>query len=293
MKRKTDLKKAKKLSRLAFELEENGQIEDAIATYKRAIANAPKWANAYYNLGLAYKKQRDWEHSLKYNKKATELDPKEGDPAWWNLGIAATALKKWSIAKKAWEGFGMTIPNKTGEEIRMTIGITPVRLVENREVVWVKRIDPTRGIIENIPTRESKRRFGDIVLHDGAPNGERNYEGQKFHVFDEIEIWESSTYQTYAIWVKNASRKDLDLIRKVCAENNVEFANWTGTIRRICKKCSEGTPHEHHDNLAEKNIESGEYHLAFALENSVSFDDLLIKIKAVVKLQITDKERII
>lgn len=293
MKRKTDLKKAKKLSQLARELEEKGQWMDAVAAYKRAIANAPKWADTYYNLGLVYKKQRDWENSLKYNKKATELDPQKGDPAWWNLGIAATAVRNWDIAKKAWEGFGMTIPSKTGEEISMDIGITPVRLQENKEVVWVKRLDPARGVIENIPTKESKRRFGDIILHDGAPNGQRIYDGRKFHVFDEIEIWQSSNYRTYAIWVKNTTPKELDLIKTVCDQNNVEFANWTGTIRRICKKCSEGIPHEHHDNSVEKTIETGEYHLAFALNNTVSFDDLLVKIKAVVTLKISDKERII
>lgn len=285
--------KANRLNNLALELERKGDKGKAIECYKKAISLAPKWASPYYNLGLLYKHQADWKNSLHYNEIATGLDA-DDQPGWWNMGIAATALSEWEKAKKAWTGFGIETPDLQPDgEFIMQLGITPVRLKANNEVVWTKRIDPARAVIDNIPTQESNRRFRDVVLNDGEPVGYRKYNGQSLPVLNELKLWKASAYRTYSLWLENAELAQVEALEIACRKEDIACENWTGTIRRICKKCSEGTPHEHHDLDFEKRIETGEYNVAVAALPEVDLDTFLEKMKAELLLQIVEMERVI
>jgi tetratricopeptide (TPR) repeat protein len=95
----------------------------------------------WYNLGLVRKHQRRWPESLSCNLRAAALDPTD-EAAWWNAGIAATALGEWATARRAWAAFGIELPPDDGE-ITMRLGPTPIRLNAdgNGEVVWCARID--------------------------------------------------------------------------------------------------------------------------------------------------------
>ena len=44
---------------------------------------------------------------LKFNAQAVLLHP-EDQASWWNLGIAATALRDWPEARRAWAGCGIS-----------------------------------------------------------------------------------------------------------------------------------------------------------------------------------------
>jgi tetratricopeptide (TPR) repeat protein len=267
--------KAEKLLDLAMDLEKEGKIKESIEVYLETIKVAPLWATPYYNLGLMYKYRGDWEKSLAYNEKAVRLDPVD-KPSIWNWAIAATALKDWKTARKAWRKFGIPIPQGDEDaELRMSIGTTPVRLVENKEVIWVTRIDPARAIIDNVPTPESKRRYKDIVLNDGAPNGMRTYGGRDFPVFDEIELFEASNYSTFSAWVSVLRPQSLEILEKAVEEKDCGFENWTQTIRYVCKQCSEGKPHEHHDKGMSKQVETGHYHLGLAAKTEVDLRHIL------------------
>jgi hypothetical protein len=96
------------------------------------------------------------------NERAAALGGAEGDPAWWNLGIAATALRRWDAARDAWRRFGIQVPDGTGE-LQMDLGPAPVRLDPDgrAEVVWGRRVDPARIVVINVPTPESGHRWGD------------------------------------------------------------------------------------------------------------------------------------
>src|SRR5262245_59512281 len=81
----------------AVQLQQRGQIAEAVEYFQKAIKLWPSWAAPWHNLGLLRKDQRNWRESLRCNQKAVELDPSE-EAAWWNLGIAATALGDWAEA---------------------------------------------------------------------------------------------------------------------------------------------------------------------------------------------------
>src|SRR5205807_10273545 len=76
----------------------------------------------------------------------TTLFRSKDKAAWWNQGIAATALGRWGLARRAWAGFGIDLPAGEGP-LDFPCGSCPVRLCPDgdAEVVWAHRIDPARS----------------------------------------------------------------------------------------------------------------------------------------------------
>lgn len=175
-----------------------GEWDDALSLYRRAVGLAPAFEPAWFNMGLIHKWRREWVDALACCERAASLGSgDEGEPAWWNLGIAATALRRWDVARSAWRRFGIQVPDGDGE-IQMLLGPAPVRIrpQDHGEVVWGLRIDPARVVVKNVPLPESGRRWGDIILHDGAPNGHRTFGDRTYSVFDELERWQPSEIPT-------------------------------------------------------------------------------------------------
>lgn len=165
--------------------------------------------------GCMPKWRRDWWASVEYNRTALDrltLEHREGEPAAWNLGIAATALREWPTARLAWSAFGISLPDGPDEQspIEADFGQAPVRLnaeprfageaplvLDGRtwdtEVVWGRRLCPTRIRIENVPTPVSGHRF--------AAGG--------------------------------------------AAED------WTQSVQVLCRACSQGSPHSEHHHPAD------------------------------------------
>jgi hypothetical protein len=179
------------------------------------------------------------------------VDPKN-EAAWWNFGIAATALGRWNLARSAWRGFGIDVPDGEGP-IALPCGVCPIRINprDQPEVVWADRLDPARARLFSIPFPESKHRWKDVVLNDGAPTGYRKYKGQEVPVFDALELLERSEFGTFVARVRMPPKSR-------CAENLTEIASelggtaedWSTSVRLLCKACSEGRPHEEHDTQA-------------------------------------------
>jgi tetratricopeptide (TPR) repeat protein len=246
---------------------------EAIKIYKQVIAEAPSNDEAHYNLGLIYKRQHDWENCFHHNQLSALLDP-NFPPAWWNMGVAATVLKKWRAARKAWGHFGLKYPD-SDEEITGQIGITPIRTNPKgqAEVLWCKRIDPVRARIENVPTIGSGRHYDDILLNDGQPNGSRIVEGRKFDVLDEILVLQKSDYLTFEITMEGSNPAEMKEFKRICEGYAVECENWTANTRILCKQCSEGTPHTHHDHKLKP--EDGVFHFGLAGKNRPQIEQVL------------------
>jgi hypothetical protein len=253
--------------RKAFELNEQGRacanagdLDGALASYRQATEAAPDYEPAWFNMGLVFKQRRQWEQALDCNERAAALDGQKGDPAWWNLGIAATALRRWDMARNAWRRFGIDFPDGEGE-LKLDFGPAPVRLDPARigEVVWGQRIDPARIQIVNVPTPASGHRWGDIVLHDGAPNGERTWNGRVFGVFDELERWQPSGTPTLQVRVTATEVGDTQALTDLFEAAGYAAEDWTASVRILCRACSEGQPgaHDHPVQQAEQERKFG------------------------------------
>lgn len=177
-----------------------GNPAEAERLWRQAVTVDPQFSAAWFNLGLLAKQRGNWSECYQCNRRAVNADPKNTG-AWWNFGIAATALRRWTEARQAWAAHKIPVPSGTGE-IRMEFGLVPVRLTSQQgevEVIWGEMIDPARVQLQNVPRAESGYRFGDIVLRDGAPDGERELEGRKIPIFNVLGLWQASELGTFEV----------------------------------------------------------------------------------------------
>lgn len=227
---------------------DEGLLEDAKLHFRRASEAAPEWSVPFYNLGLASKFQKRWSESLAANWSAHRLNP-EDDAAFWNLGIAAGAVGDWEKARVAFEAMGMKLPQGEGPwDLRL--GLIPIRINPEHEpeVVWCHRLDPVRAEIASVPFSRSQRRFGDILLTDGAPAGYRQLGEREVPVFNELEVLVPSNYATWEAEIEVADPTVVEDLVAFLSEHGVTAEDWTANVQYLCKACSEGRPHDHHDH---------------------------------------------
>jgi hypothetical protein len=233
------------------ELARQRRDADALVEYERAARIDPSWSVPFYNMGLVHKYAGAWELSWQENRLAVARDAADV-AAWWNLGIAATALEEWNEARRAWRGAGMDVPDGEGP-VQFPCGRTPVRLNPHgaAEVVWCDRLDPARAEIRSIPLPESGFRFRDVVLNDGAANGYRRHRGHELPVFDCLARLQASPFLTWVAQLHLPSTETapaaLDALVDAASEQDMAAEDWTGSLRTLCKACSEGRPHEEHE----------------------------------------------
>lgn len=228
-------------------LSDEGDVLGAIEAYRAAIAADDSWSVPWYNLGLLHKYEGQWGESLTCNLEAVMRQPGDGD-AWWNLGIAATALGDWPRARTAWDECGIEIPAGHGP-IDVNFGLVPIRLSpEGRaEVVWCDRICPARAIVRNVPLPESGYFFGDLLLHDGAPQGSRMRNGREVPVFNALVRLERSDFKTYLLDLPESSREQRAALSDVAFDRGSWAEDWSESVRFLCRSCSYGLPHTEHD----------------------------------------------
>jgi hypothetical protein len=230
-----------KQAREAWEAEEWLRAADL---YERVLAHfpdekpSPDW---WYDAALAHKFLRNWAKACELGREAAARAPRgEGDPAYWNLGIAATIQRDWATAREAWAGFGIELPDGEGE-IMGRFGNACVRLDTGgeREVVWIERLCPARGRVVNVPV-SGGRRYGEIVVHDGEPKGERTVDGTTYPVFDELLLFEASELPTLEVTVAAGEEADLRALLELFGEHHYG-AEPASSVRMLCACCSEGT----------------------------------------------------
>lgn len=72
-------------------------------------------------------------------------------------------------------------------------------------------------------------------------------------MFNVLALFEPSEFETHVVHVSIEEPADLDSLNRIYSESQSALEDWTATVRRICRQCSEGRPHEHHDReLAEE-----------------------------------------
>ncbi|MFO0582627.1 MAG: hypothetical protein U0229_10160 [Anaeromyxobacter sp.] len=216
-------------------------VEAAVVAYSEAARLAPEWHAPWFNLGVVTKQSGRWDACRDACRRTLALEPSEG--AWWNLAVACTALGDWAGAREGWRACGIEVPDGDGP-LEMRLGLVPIRLATNRgEVVWCDRIDPARAVVRNVPLPESGRRYGDLLLHDGAPHGSRMLGDREVPVFDELTLLAASGRSTFVVTTEQPTAEDSAALAAAFEAAQLPAEDWTTQLRFLCKACSEGRQH--------------------------------------------------
>jgi hypothetical protein len=105
--------------------ERAGQLLEAAV---RGAPDGPRGEKLWFDAALAHKFQGNWLQAYELGKEAAARSKRgKQDPAFWNLGIAATVLRDWATARDSWRGYGIRVPPGDGE-IMGDFGLTCVRI---------------------------------------------------------------------------------------------------------------------------------------------------------------------
>lgn len=264
------------LNDLANTAEQKNDVRRARALYKLASFAAPSWSVPHYNWGLLEKNRGNWQSSLEHSQNAVRLAP-DDEAAWWNLGIAATALHDWPEALRAWKACGIDAAELDDDGVSMPTVTACVRLDpkgEYPEVVWGTRLDAARIQVDNVPFARCNRRYRDIILNDGAQSGTRTSGTFEVPVFDELSIWKSSPYSTFSAALQLPEDTAADDLKELCATRDIGVEDW-GTVRMLCEACSRGNPGPH---VCSENVENpGQRSYGFASTSREALLDVLGK----------------
>ncbi|QDH70358.1 tetratricopeptide repeat protein [Marilutibacter alkalisoli] len=264
----------KALRKEAYDAMDRGALAESSRHFEALLQREPDDPYYHYMRGLAHKYMLDWPVALRHNLRAIELSDEAGEAEHWNAAIAATALGDWPQVRRLWTACGIRVPEGEGSIVD-DYGVAVVRLNpwHGGETVFIRRIDPVRGRLLNVPLPESGHRFGDIVLHDGAATGHRFDGEHKVPVFNELQRLVPSEFQTFVVFVNCDSRDDLQALLDATAPGIGYAEDWTETVRYYCMRCSYGTPHQHDAD------DSGEWqpdrNLGIAAQSRKSVEKLL------------------
>jgi tetratricopeptide (TPR) repeat protein len=239
----------------ALVYDRKGDSYSAIKLYKRIVRMAPEWPASYFQLGVIYKYRREWKQALHFNKKTVAIVPANKD-AWWNLAIAATALKKWRIARNVWAKFGVGSRPLEPVSVRLTYG-------GQYEILGVQPLDPARGVIVNIPHPASGRRYQDVVLLDGTVSGYHVADRRKYPVFEELGLFKQSAFRTYSCRLHLENPGDLYLLEELCSDAGIGFEIWSNATRVFANTTAGKLP-EYHGPESGDQPAKGEVTAAFA-----------------------------
>lgn len=232
----------------AYRAMDAGDLEEASRAFAALLDVFPDSASYHYMRGLAHKYLLDWPTSLRHNLRAIALAEEPTEAEHWNAAIAATGAGDWQEARRQWQAAGIAVPGGTGP-IEGDFGSAAVRLHpwNGGETVFVRRIDPVRARVLNVPLPESGHRHGDIVLHDGASTGQRHDGHGTVHVFNELARLQPSEFRTFVVFVDCPAPDDARALLDAGAPGIGHAEDWTESIRYHCLRCSYGAPHRHGD----------------------------------------------
>ncbi len=262
------------LFRKAVALDRKGDVYTAVKIYKKLIKLAPNWYPPYQYLSSIYKYHNDWKAAFHYGQRAIENGADKAE-MWRNFAIAATALKKWQIARNAWNKVGFQL-KEVKHAPNFDMGIIPIRLRYDNfhEIVWAKQIDPARAIIESIPDPVSDRNYGDLILIDFKITGYRIVKGKKMPVYDELELIKRSHYRNYLVFLHDSQKNEVNLLDQLCWNEDLGFDNWSHLTELQLNKNLAYLPEYYNEDL-EFDFEQSDMRIAVAAERLEDVEEVM------------------
>lgn len=241
------------LHEAAYQAFDAGQLREASRLFGSLLERDPTSPHYHYMQGLVHKYLRDWPASLEHNRRSLALREDFDEASHWNAGIAATALGDWRQARAHWGACGIQLPPGEGP-VDADFGIVSLRLNPwgDGETLFARRVDVVRAQLLNVPLPTSGFRCGDIVLHDGAATGRREYGQQVVPVFNALQRLEASPYRTFVVFLESDAA-GIDALGALPHPGVASIEDWTESIVHLCLRCSHGLVHTHQADQSDWN----------------------------------------
>ncbi|MGN6152504.1 MAG: hypothetical protein ACTHOH_10930 [Lysobacteraceae bacterium] len=221
-------------ARAAFDA---GDLPAARTDVETLLAHDAANAALHDWIALIAKYQRDWIASHRHALRALALhdDPADGVAALWNAAIAATALGDREDARRHWSACGIEMPEGDAA-IERHFGVAAVRLEAwgRGEIVFARRLDPVRASLIDVPSPQSGHRYGDVVLHDAMPAGERRFHQSRVPVYNALQRLQASEFRTFAVSVRCADRAAIEALSELRVPGIASIDDWTDATEPSC-----------------------------------------------------------
>ena len=198
----------------------------------KAAEAMPGDLSARFHVGVVHKFAGRWADAIKAFESVLSLRS-EDKAALWNVGIAATALRRWTRAREIWTEIGFELPPGEADFSGIEGEQLPIRLPCDvgspmaYEAIWAVRLGPARARLKGIPRFSTKYGFNDVVLIDGVPTADLNGpDGRRHSVYAALDTFESASRPVLALRSESVSPMQVDEILSVLRAASIPLADW-------------------------------------------------------------------
>ncbi len=245
-----------------------GDTYNAVKLFKLIIKKCPEWVQPYWQLSHIYKGRREWKPTLYYTKKALALDTTQPD-GWWDLGMAAMALKKWRIARNVWNKFGINLKTYMPKTVCLRL-----QYQGRYEIIWGQALGPVRAEIRSIPHPDSGYAFRDIVLYDKEVSGYNIVANKRVPIHDEYGLFKRNYFHTYSCLIDTNTEEDVQLLEQLCKDAGLGFEVWSNASRMMILQKKGEVPEYYDPSMLPKNATDG-LHIAISARYAKNARDVL------------------
>ena len=211
----------------ALRYDKVGDPYTAVKLLKKVIRTVPDWPDAFRALGRIYTRRREWKPAHHYWSKTVALDAADRD-AWWQLGLAAVALKRMRTARSVWGKFGFDRP-----DLSQPLGLQ-LKHDDSYEILWMQPLDAARGRVVSIPHPGSGSRYRDLVLYDRR--GQQGYnviQQRRVPIYQAVDTLKRSPYRTFSCLLHTGGEDHVRELEQLCYDAGLGFEVWSNATRAI------------------------------------------------------------
>jgi len=257
--------------------------DEALTSYRAALAEQPERGAFWFNLGLLHKAQGAFGEALEVYQRARALLGDE-KPVLWNIAISATALGRGADAAEALRKLGHDarvadsgmpyvegLPPVQVRAASVGAGFGPSSALPDRsiglELLWVAPISPCHGVISSASQRDAAVDFGDVVLWDAVAVGVGELAGRPVPRFPLLAILRRGDEHRFRFVALQQQPGEVAAIGDQLPAGARLFIHHE-RVERLCARCASGEHmHKHrHEPAQEHRIVYGKLVLPGAVE---------------------------
>lgn len=265
------------------------RAQEAREAYEALRDAAPEKSSGWYNLGLVHKQRGRFAEGVAVNRRARALGD-SSEAVLWNLGICATGAGDGEAALEAWRALGLQVElGEDGLPFMPRLGQVQVRLSTvgvagwegtspEYEHVWIERLSPCHGRVLSPTSGELSAEYGDLVLHDGAPIGYREWSGRRIPRFPQLAVLRKGTDRIFRFAALQEEQGQVSALAEHLPEGCVVYPH-TERLEVICRDCVRGRGR--HAHRAEEMRTHRQLFGKLVVPASVALPDFLQQLRAV------------